>query len=83
MLRAKAAERRGLIPFGVALAKEFQNGGPHQPIVAHLKNQLEEISVLATSAPYQAERTAQTCKGSALLYTTLKREALEQGDSFS
>ena len=39
-LRAKAAECRGLIPFGVALAK-FHNGDPHRLIVAHLMNHLD------------------------------------------
>ena len=52
-------------------------------IVAHLMNHLEEISVLVTYVPYQAERTTQTCKRFALLYTTLEREALEQEDSLS
>ena len=82
-LRAKAAECRGLIPFGAALAKEFHNGDPHRLIVAHLMNHLEEISVLVTYVPYQAEMTTQTCKRFALLYTALEREALEQGDSVS
>ena len=66
-LRAKAGECRALIPFGAALAKEFDNGDPHRCTVAHLMNHLEEISVLVTSVPYQAERTAQTCKRFALL----------------
>ena len=68
-LRAKAAERRALIPVGAALAKEFDNGDPHRCTFAHLMNRLEEISVLVTSVPYQAEKTAQTCKRFALLYT--------------
>ena len=59
------------------------NGDPHRLIVAHLMNHLEEISVLVTYVPYQSERTTQTCKRFALLYTALEREALEQGDSFS
>jgi len=80
-LRAKAAECRGLIPFGAALAEEFHNGDPHRLIVAHLMNHLEEISVLVTSVPYQAERTTQTCKRFALLYTALEREALAQGEA--
>jgi hypothetical protein len=46
-------------------------------------NHLEEISVLVTSVPYQAEKTTQTCKRFALLYTALEREALEQEDSLS
>ena len=82
-LRAKAAGCRGLIPFGVALAREFHNGDPYRLIVAHLMNHLEEISVLVTPVPYQAERTAQTCQRFALLYTALEREDLEQGNSFS
>jgi hypothetical protein len=45
-------------------------------MVAHLMNHLEEISVLVTYVPYQAERTTQTCKRFALLYTALEREAL-------
>jgi hypothetical protein len=82
-LKAKAAECRGLIPFGAALAKEFHNGDPHRLIVAHLMHHLEEISVLVTAVPYQTERATQTCKRFALLYTTLEREALAQGDSVS
>ena len=50
-LRAKAGECRALIPFGAALAKEFDNGDPHRCTVAHLMNHLEEISVLVTSVP--------------------------------
>jgi len=46
-------------------------------------NHLEDISVLVTSAPYQAERTAQTCKRFALLYTALETDVLEQKDSLS
>ena len=69
-LKANAAECRGLIPFDAALAKELHNGDPHRLIVAHIMNHLEEISVLATYVPYQAERTTQTCKRLALLYTT-------------
>ena len=65
------------------MAKEFHTGEPHRLIVAHLMNYLEEISVLVTYVPYQAERTAQTCKRFALLYTALEREALEQGGSVS
>ena len=34
-LRAKAGECRALIPFGAALAKEFDNGGPHRCTIAH------------------------------------------------
>jgi len=56
-LKAKAAECRASIPFGAALAKEFHNGDPHRFIVAHLMNHLDEISVLVTYVPYQAERT--------------------------
>ena len=58
------------------MAMELHNGDHHRLIVAH---HLEEISVLVTYAPYQAERTVQTCKRFALLYTALEREALEQG----
>lgn len=82
-LRAKAGECRVLIPFGAALAKEFDNGDPHRRTVAHLMHHLEEISVLVTSVPYQAGRTAQTCKRFALLYTALEKEAMEQEDLLS
>ena len=46
-------------------------------------NHLEEISVLVTYVPYQVERTTQTCKRFALLYTAVEREALKQEDSLS
>jgi hypothetical protein len=82
-LRAKAAECRALIPFGAALAREFDNGDPHRRTVAHLMGHLQEISVLVTSVPYQAERAAQTCKRFALLYTALEKAALEQEDEVS
>jgi hypothetical protein len=82
-LRTKAGECRALIPFGAALAKELENGDPHRCAVAHLMNHLEEISVLVTYVPYQAERTAQTCKRFALLYTALEKEAWDHEDSLA
>ena len=64
------------------LAKEFHNGDPHRLIEAHLMNHLEDISALVTSVPYQAERTTQTCKRFALLYTALEREGPNQSCTF-
>ena len=81
-LRAKAGECRALIPFGVLWPK-FDNADPHRCTVAHLMNHLDEISVLVTAVPYQAERAAQTCKRFALLYTALEKEALAHEDSLA
>ena len=79
--QGKGCRVQRLDPFWCCFGQwENHNGDPHRLIVAHFMNHLEEISVLVTYVPYQAERTAQTCKRFALLYTALEREALEQGE---
>ena len=81
--QGKGCRVQRLDPFWCCLGQwESHNGDPHRLIVAHFVNHLEEISVLVTYVPYQAERTAQTCKRFALLYTALEREAMEQGIRF-
>lgn len=78
-LRAKAAECRHLLPFGAALAQEFNDGSLHRSTVATMMANLLEVAKCIGEKPYDAVKAASHCRQFCLLYVALEKEATAQG----
>ena len=74
-LRAKGAECRYLIHFGVVHSKVFAGVSPHFCAVAELFSLLYEVQKIVSVQPYDASSASALCRKMCILYTTLGQEA--------
>eukprot|EP00974_Lingulodinium_polyedra_P015227 1474380-Lingulodinium_polyedra.AAC.1 len=79
-LRAKGAETRHLVPFGVALAQEMHSRSPnrHTTTVLACCSNLLDFYMLMSMDDFNAEAAATACRSCAMLYAALSREAVRQ-----
>jgi hypothetical protein len=80
-LRAKGAETRYLVPFGLelALAMEAHLGTPHALTVARLFSFLMDFYVACSTSPFSPEAAASSCRQCCLLWGALASEASQLG----
>ena len=74
-LRAKGAECRYLIHFGVVLSQEFAAANEHVRSVAELFSLLYQLQELISVKPYNAEFAVELSRKFSILYCALGKEA--------
>ena len=79
-LRAKGAETRHLVPFGVFLAMEINDArqDAHGLLVVRVATSLFELYSLFHQKPIDAQLIGNTCRQLCLLYSSLHDEAAEE-----
>ena len=80
-LRAKGAECRYLLLFGVELSSAFARCGVHWATVHEMFNQLYWLQKSISTLPYDAESAAAFCRRFCILYSTLSKEATANNKS--
>ena len=82
-LRAKGAETRNLVPWGVELAEALHEryANDHTNAVLGVANNLLDFYVVMHMAKYDAERAARACRQCCILYQALGDEARRLGES--
>jgi hypothetical protein len=80
-LRAKGAQARYLVPFGLQLAKLMEDSDPttHRKTVTALFQQLAFLTRMVSSDSWDASAASASCQKFCLLFEALSKEATAQG----
>ena len=79
-LRSKAGECRYLIPFGVLVARECDDGSIRRKTIRNLTEHFLQVAVIMSTEPYDAAAAAAACKAVVALYVSLEDFAVAAGD---
>ena len=82
-LRSKAAECRYLLPFGVLVARECNDGSQHRVAVCGAMESLFNLAVTMSTDPYNSDQAVLQSRRVGLLLVSLETEATAQGDELS
>ena len=82
-LRSKAGESRYLLPFGLQVAIDCDDGSSHRSTVRHLMQALYDLAVIMATDPYDSPKAVQTSRKVGLFFVALEDEAVSSGDDQS